>query len=602
MKKRKIQQISEDESKGVLQKLLKDWILNPLENDFGFDFDVRLTNPVDSKTQEVSEIAFFIQNKSSITSHKEKAIEQLSMDDWVLYLGSKAPVLIKKYDIPNQEFYWEIAQDYLWDVIEKEDPNWKRQKSKAIRLTKKIKDLDEIKKAILISQKRITRYHSLSLGLGEGIKIDRKDLSALEKYRERALDEFKILSLQQCYYQNKAGNKEESIKILRDVYNSPKNDEAKIMAIIGLIFELDITNLVANQQALNLAEEAIQLSERLKNNYLKACSIIIKDRAILFLITKKMTEIQLGLKIQEVVQEQLFTVHYFQELFKLDQMRKDTIKEVNDCLLTLISHKYVHYFLFCLSLLLDSITTQVMVFSVFNKGVIEQEVNSRQQFIEQIEDDLANIRDIDLRKGLLRSLANYYYWTLRQEKAVSLLSEALDLARKDADIEFIKGNDKLLEAIKSKADPYEAAADDHKEIDDLSVEEYQEFTRSLLIHQGINLDAKDSLSSTIGMALRDINPKEYLEFCENLRAGYVSTSVVGKSLGLPSMGLKIVWCKHCKSSIEGFDLKGSFEIFKRENCEQCGFLKGRSKDWKCNVKIVKEQQKEIPMLNKPQGK
>jgi hypothetical protein len=184
VKKRTIQQKSEDESKGVLLTLLKEWIVNPLENDFGFDFEVRLTNPTVGEMQEVSEISFYIQNKSSIKSHKEKAIEQLDTDDWELFLGQRIPVLIVKYDIPNQEFYWEIAQDYLWDTIEKEDPNWRRQKSKSVKLTKKIKDLNEIKDAVLTSQARITRYHLLSLGIGEGIKIDRKDLSTLEKFRE----------------------------------------------------------------------------------------------------------------------------------------------------------------------------------------------------------------------------------------------------------------------------------------------------------------------------------------------------------------------------------------------------------------------------------
>lgn len=222
LKKRTIQQKSEDESKGALLTLLKDWIVNPLDNDFGFDFEAILTNPLDGETQEVSEISFYIQNKSSIKSHKEKAIEQLNTDDWELFLGQRIPVLIVKYDIPKQEFYWEIAQDYLWDTIEKEDPNWRRQKSKSIKLTKKIKNLKEIKDAIIASQKRITRYHSMDLGIGEGIQIDPRDLSKLAKVRERALDEYKILSLKESYYLSKAGDREAAVKLLTDVYESQK--------------------------------------------------------------------------------------------------------------------------------------------------------------------------------------------------------------------------------------------------------------------------------------------------------------------------------------------------------------------------------------------
>ena len=105
VKKRKIQQKSEDESKGVFLTLFKDWIVNPLDNDFGFDFDVRLTSPIDEKTQEVSEISFYVQNKSSINTKIDKAIEDLNVDDWILYLGQRIHVLIVKYDITKKIFY-----------------------------------------------------------------------------------------------------------------------------------------------------------------------------------------------------------------------------------------------------------------------------------------------------------------------------------------------------------------------------------------------------------------------------------------------------------------------------------------------------------------
>lgn len=533
---------------------------------------------------------------------KEKAIEQLDTEDWELFLGQRIPVLIVKYDIPKQEFYWEIAQDYLWDIIEKEDPNWKRQKSKSIKLTKKIKDLSEIKKAILVSQKRITRYHSMNLGIGEGIKIDPRDLSNLSKVRERALEEYKILSLQESYYLRKAGDREAAVKRLTEVYNSPKNDETKLRATIGLIFELNIIDLEENKKVIELANEAIKLAENLNKNYLKDYSIVLRDQAILVLVLKKMSQLQLGLKVQEVHVEQTFSLFYFQELAKLNQMRLDVVKEINDSLLNLISNKHVYYYLYALSILIDSETetVQLMMFSVFNKAVIDQEKTLRRYFIEQAETALTSISDIDLKKSLLRSLANYYYWTQRNEKAVSLITEAISLAEKDGDNLFKEDNKKLLERMKNKPDPHQMKED--KDIDDLTVEEYQEMTRRLLVGQGFSLEATDRLTSLIRIALSDMNPKPYLQFCEHLHIGYINTSKIGASIGLPSMGRKIVWCKHCKSSIDGFDLQGTFDIFQKENCESCTFLKTRDKDWKCYVKWVKEQQKDIPRFKEPLGK
>ena len=587
-KKRTTQQKSEDESKGVLTTLFKDWIVNPLNNDFGFDFEVRLTSPIDAKTQEVSEISFYVQNKSSIISEKEKAVEDLDINDWVLFLGQRIPVLITKYDITKKEFYWEIAQDYLWDTIEKEDQNWRRRKSKRIILTKKIGNLNEIKAAIFASQKRITRYHSLNLGIGEGIKINRADLSELTRVKDKSLDEYKLLSLTEAYYARKKGDRQASFQLLMDVYKSPRNDEPKVRAIIGIILELNMADLEQNKQIVTLASEAIKLSEDLKIQYLKDYVTILCNQAVLFIIIKKMTEIKLSLKVQETQNEQLFSFVYYQKLTKLYDVHQKVVQEINNSLISLLSRKKIYYFIAALPVLLDVFSIQTANFAVFDKRIIEEEKTVRKKFIEQCEATLINISAIDLKKMLLRSLANYYYWTTENEKAIEYLSKAIALGEEDQDKLFVEANSKLLEKIKRKPNPYETAKT--KTIDEMTVEEYQEMTKELLRAQGITGVGEDHLTNAISIGLRDMNPKEYFQHCENLCLAYVSTSPVGRSIGLPSMGTKIVWCKHCNSSLSGFDLKGTFELFRQENCQSCTFRKPRSAKWNCYVKWVKEQE------------
>lgn len=180
----------------------------------------------------------------------------------------------------------------------------------------------------------------MNLGIGGGIQIDPRDLSKLAKIRERALDEYKILSLKEAYYLSKAGDREAAVKLLTDVYESPKNDEAKLRATIGLVFELNIINLEENEKAIALANEAIKLAEPLNKNYLKYYSIVLRDQAILVLILQKMSQIQLGIKVQEAQVEQTVSLFYFQELAKLNQMRLNVVKEINDSLLNLISNKH----------------------------------------------------------------------------------------------------------------------------------------------------------------------------------------------------------------------------------------------------------------------
>jgi hypothetical protein len=590
VKKRKIQQKSEDESKGVLITLFKDWIVNPLDNDFGFDFDVRLTSPIDAKTQEVSEISFYVQNKSSINTKIDKAIEDLNVDDWTLYLGQRIPVLIVKYDISKKLFYWEIAQDYLWDVIEKEDPNWSRQTTKRITLIKTINDLDEIKRAIFASQARITRHHSLNLAIGEGIKVDEEDLHELTKIRGKFLDEYKTLSLKESYLKSKAGEKEKSFELLMDVYNSPKNDENKIRSIIGIIYELNKVDFEQNKRILTLSDEAIKLSEDLKVQYLKDYVIILRNQAILFLIIKKMSEIQMGLKVQETQGEQLFSLFYNQEFIKLNESHQKITGEINSSLKNLLSSKDIYYYIASLPILIEIATFQIMHFAVFNQKIIEEEKDGRKQLIEQCDFVLSKIPDIELRKVLFRSLAHYYYWIKENEKAIKCMTEAIKLEADDKDIYFAEGNSKILEEMKAKPNPYEVAR--HKDVDKMTTSEYQDITRDLLQVQGINLKSRDETTSAIRMALKDMNPEEYFKHCSKLHLKYLNTSPVGMSIGLPSMGSKFIWCQHCKTSSHGINLNLIFNLFVENNCKDCKYLEKRDASWECTIDWVQKQEKD----------
>ncbi len=587
VKKRKIQQKCEAESKGMLLAILKEWIVNPLENDFGFDFEVRLTSPIDDETQQVSKISFYIQNKSSINSEKEKAVEDLGIDDWILFLGQRIPVLITKYDVITKEFYWEIAQNYLWDTIEKQDKNWRRKKYKRITLTNKIKNLDKLKDAIILSQKRITRYHSLNLGIGEGIIINEKELDYLARIRKKNLDEYKFISLKEAYYARKSGNRQASIESLMNVYNSPNPDEAKVRAIIGIIFGLNVVDLKENPKIVAFANEAINLCEKLNINYLKDYVTILRNQAILYFITKKMVEIQLGLKIQEELKQQLFSYFYTQEFNKLFDVLQKVTREINDSLVSLISAKKIYYYIAALPILLDIFAIQTSYFAVFNMDILKEEKNFRKKFVEQCEYVLENISDIDLKKIMSRSLANYHYYILEIEKAIEFLTKAIELGKEDHDQLFVEANSELLNRIKKRPNPYKIPS--RKKIDEMTTEEYQIMTEELLKAQGIKLEGDDDFTQTISLALRDLNPEEYFRHCENLHLTYLTTSALGASIGLPSLGMKFVWCKYCTNSIGGFDLKGAFNNFKKANCQSCVEHKPRNKNWICYVKWVKEQ-------------
>ncbi len=590
-KKRTIQQISETEAKGKLISLLSEWIVNPLENDFGIDFEVRIADNIDSKMQEVSEISFYIQNKSSINSQNEQAVEDLDMDDWELYLGQRIPVLLVKYDVNEKLFYWGVTQDYAWDVLDKMDSNWKRQKFKRILLTKKLTDLNILKKAITESQKKITRHHSLNLGIGEGISITQEDLLELKKHKEKNLLEYKALTLQESYYELKKGNRDRSTQLLKDVYNTPKEDESKIRAIIGIIFDLNIVILEENKQIVFLAEEGIKIAKKINILYLEKYLVLLRNQAKLYFIIKKMSEIKLGLQVQSLQKEQSFSFFYNQELVKLSEFHQSLIREINEALKWFLDNGHVYYYIASLPLILDTITVQVMQFAPFDKKIITKEEEGRASLISQCEFLFDNLKELDLLKPLYRSAANYCYFICKNDKAIDYMNKALEIAKKDNDKNFIDGNALLLKKMRTKSNPYDAP--ETKPIGEMNLLEYQEITKKLIEFQGVNLSNNDDLTNAIKMALRDMNPTEYFKHCENLRICYVNTSQVGVSIGLPSMGTKFIWCKYCKNSYGGFNLDDIFNTFKKQNCKECKCHRPRKEDWVCNVKWIEKQEQNL---------
>lgn len=595
-KKRTIQQKSEAESKGKLMDLLSTWIVNPLENDFGIDFEVRITENFDSKTQKVSDLSFYIQNKSIINFQNQQVTEDLTIDDWKLFLSQRIPVVLTKYDAKKGIFYWEITQDYIWDTLEKEDPNWKRKKYKRIILTKELNDLNVLKDALINSQKRIIRYHSLILGIGEGIKITSEDLSDLKKHKERGLQEFKALSLIEAYSELKKGNRDKSNNILMEVYKSPKDDEAKVRAIILIIFGFNFAIQEHNEKIFHFASEGIKIAQKIKFSSLEKYLVILRSRSLIFSIIKKIGEIRIGLSIQESSKEQSFSFFYNQELIKFHDSLRSVIKDTNDALESLLDNGHISYYIAALSIILDSISLQIMQFALFDENIIKEEEKGRAGFISECEYIIKKITDEDLKKMLYSSLSNYYYLTRRNKKAIEYMQKAIDIAQKDNDKNFIDSCSKVLIDMKCKPNPY--APGKSKPIDEMTLKEYKNITQKLLELQGVPLESDDEITNAIKSALEDIDSTEHFRYCENIRIFYTNTSPLGRSIGLPSLGSKIIWCKNAnEGSIEGVDLKGSFDFFKLKNCEGCEHHKPREKDWTCKVKWVKEQEEEPEFRN-----
>ena len=92
-KKRSSNQRLEQASRGKLTYKLNRFIVEDIDEDYGLDFQITLTNGNDSSHQDVSSLHFFIQLKASEHYRGESADFDVKTDDLELYLDETSPVV-----------------------------------------------------------------------------------------------------------------------------------------------------------------------------------------------------------------------------------------------------------------------------------------------------------------------------------------------------------------------------------------------------------------------------------------------------------------------------------------------------------------------------
>lgn len=483
-KKRSKNQKLEELSRSKLRALLSDWIVNDLPNDFGFDFEVRLCSSMDFGIQEVSESSFYIQVKASISDEK---FYDLDVDDWILFVSQKLPVVLIKYCERTDIFYWEIVQTYVWDVLEKSNPDWRKKKKRRIKLKNKLEDLELFRKYILDAQKRIVRHSVLSLDLGEGI-----DERERETHKQRFMSEYKDMSFvdaSSCYQE---GNRSKAITTLETIYKLPYEDKYKLEAIINWIFQVNPVNPEFNKKIIEISDEGIELSRSMGVFNFEHILIILKNQAKLVQIIIKISQLMCVKKIQSTVDEDIFlalssneltklnqsqreivniiksslgellnnngedvfSLYSSDELIKLKQSYQQIVNEINNSQGELLKNNYPDDYIRGLSVMIEIVTFQTQRFVPINLDVIKEEVSGGFSLILQCDYIVENIKDFDLRQQMYAKLSKYYYWICEKDKAIDYISKALEIVKEKGNISLIEEYTSILKQITEKPDPY----------------------------------------------------------------------------------------------------------------------------------------------------
>ena len=583
------QQILEEESKAKISYLLADWIVNELSNDFGFDYDVRVTeqnNEIPDK-QIVTGLSFYIQLKSTDDNCENGFFQDLSVADIKLYLENSIPVLLVKYYSKCDLMFYEIIQSYVWDILDIENPKWKEKGEKRIRLTKKFDDLEKVKKEIQDVKIRIIRkYNYYNMNLGEGIHP-----SEYDKLRIKDLQEFKFKTIIVAFSEIQSGNEKKGIELLEEAYSSPKEDLLKFCANINLILQLNPLAPENHKKILRYATEGIELSKKIGEEDFKDFLTITICNALLVQNITRLGQLLFAKNISKKNKGD-FSLFYDMDIIELYQLQEKINKKIQASLENLIKQNNIQCLVHASATLMDTIIYQVQKFVLADEEYLKIETGHRRPFIENFEKLLTLIDDENAVQFGYYKLAQYYFWTCYYEKAEFFILKAIEISKKLGYTNNLVWYNQLLDDIKNKKSPSDPKNRELSNLDEITFAQICDAVTRNLELQGISISEscnaeEDRFTDAIRLGLEDIDPSEYLKYCERLRVGYLYPSMLGQNIGLYSLGPKVVWCKESRG-VEGVSLKTIFYGFKEYKCKNCALKKNRDKDWVCTWKKFEE--------------
>ena len=145
-------------SRGRLQMTLSQWVVNSLDEDYAFDFEVRPTEDLEAnKRNQPGEMVlptpFYVQLKAAEGFDDPESVWQDFETEYLIddCLQASIPVVLVICDHSQEELYWCVLQRYCWDVLDAADKDWRDQETVRVRI-----DRRPLADAIALGQLRST--------------------------------------------------------------------------------------------------------------------------------------------------------------------------------------------------------------------------------------------------------------------------------------------------------------------------------------------------------------------------------------------------------------------------------------------------------------
>ncbi len=575
-------------SDAFLETFFVDWICNKLDNDYGLDYNIIITE------NEVStELNFFVQNKGTDSINISENYVKYSIETKYLdyYSNFIQPILINRYDAQNNCGYWINIQKYIREILDKEKPNWRDQETVTINIpiTNQFTDITIIKNEIITSLKENGRIFVNKLNWFEGYEKILGNPEELENVIEkREIDNIRARLHTSILYFRK-DNLEKMQEQYVKVYRQKNENEEQLKAILGLITSSNILDFANIPNLVPIAEEGQKLAESLgmdlyKNIFIFFTNIFLYINIIyekLPIIGMKSEAAKYGSSIDDFVnfiwdsQISLFT-------FALEEKMTNILNILNELLMNNFIFEFIYLHL-TLILVGNFVNFTSLVY--IDKTTITETLEGQKPLIKMILEVIEKMNDNELRL-----YANFcvggYFELIDADKAREIYNKGLELAKEIDHKFYIRKFEYLLSDIGSipqKISP--------NEMRNFPISETMQLIREFYFRD-IDAIPDNRIKEAMKIALRDVDPTEFIKYCEFLMVDY-HQSHLGKVLGLYSLGGKILTCIKKEIWFESANLELIFNHFKNEICKDCEFKSPRGDDWQATFGYLDEMKLKI---------
>ncbi|QZP38233.1 DUF4365 domain-containing protein [Halobaculum magnesiiphilum] len=248
---------------------LSKWVVNSLDEDYAFDFEVRPTEgfEVDTRDQHGNRVLpspFYIQLKASEGFDDSEAVWHDFETDFLVEdcLQASVPVVLVICDRSREELYWTVLQRYCWDILDADHGDWRKQETKRIHVDREpLADaiaLSKLRGEIRAAEHRIsTRQRVASARRGtlhHPVRMDVASASDVRAYKQELVDDAVNLA--------DAGHRGQARRKLVEVCQMAEDGVATVEAYRQLLELREIEDLPVAFAKVRFAREGANLAKQ----------------------------------------------------------------------------------------------------------------------------------------------------------------------------------------------------------------------------------------------------------------------------------------------------------------------------------------------------